>query len=86
MHCVLGDVRMFGKQGKHDGCLPFWRGNIVIKAVYTSDTFTQIPVEWFIEKEIFPSPLEGGKKTKLIVEIIKFRLNFLEKGRQEEES
>ena len=31
--------------------------------------------------------LNGGeKKTKLIVEIIKSSLNFLEKGRQEEES
>lgn len=54
MHWLLGDVRRFSKQDKHDRCLPFWRENIFIKAVYTSYIHPQIFVARVTEQGMSP--------------------------------
>lgn len=56
MHWLLGDVRMLSKQDKHDKCLPFWRENIFIKAIYTSYIHPQIFVAQVTERNIPSHP------------------------------
>lgn len=67
MHWLLGDVRMLSKQDKHDKCLPFWRENIFIKAIYTSYIHPQIFVTQVTEQGISPpAPPPGSAAHRCI--------------------